>query len=250
MFCPKGVRVQVPPRAPIFMIADKYVYLLLSLGFFVPALLMLRRREWRKPIVAAGLVGAAAGLFAEWLYFVDYWRPPTLRGIAATSPEDALFGFGVAALALCIYLFFEGAHPAVWKLHRKHALHVVTLMVVVLGGWIVLTKVAHLNSMVASYIVFLITPTFLLVRRPYLWRMMLVSGFALALIGGMVYAVLFGMVSRDYIGNYFLLTGKPWNPTLFGFYPIAEAAWYFLWAFSVAGVYPYVFEGRERKIHD
>lgn len=232
------------------MIADNYLYLLLSLGFFIPALLMLRRREWRKPVIAAGLVGAAAGLFAEWLYFVDYWRPPTLRGIAVTSVEDALFGFGVAALALCIYLFFEGAHPAAWKLNRKHSLHVVALMVVVIGCWIVLTKVAHLNSMVASYIVFLITPAFLLARRPYLWRMMLVSGFALALIGGMVYAVLFGLLDRTYIDSYFLLTHERWNPTLFGFYPLAEVAWYFLWAFSVAGVYPYVCEAKERNLHD
>jgi len=232
------------------MIADKYIYLLLSLGFFIPALLMMRRKEWRKPVIAAGLVGAAAGLFAETLYFVDYWAPPTLRGVAAHSVEDALFGFGVAALALCIYEYFEGGRPAAWVLNRKHAVHIVALMVIVLVSWLLLVKVAHLNSMIATWITFLFTPAFLLWKRPKLWRRMIVSGVAMALIAGIIYAVLFGMLSKSYIANYFLLTDRSWDPTLFGFYPLAELVWYFMWGFSVAGIYPYIFDHTKPKLHE
>ena len=152
------------------MIADKYIYLLLSLGFFVSALLMLYHREWRKPVMAAGLLGAVAALLVAGFYYADYWRPPTLRGVGVVSFEDALFGFGVAALALCVYGFFEHAHPRNWALNRKHVIHIGILAVVTLGAFVTLTKVLQLNSIVASYTVLMITPGFILIRRHRLWR--------------------------------------------------------------------------------
>jgi hypothetical protein len=62
-------------------------------------------------------------LLAELFYLRDYWRPPSLFGIATVLVEDFIFGFAITALSFVAYLwifdakFTHGVHPPRRKLY-------------------------------------------------------------------------------------------------------------------------------------
>src|SRR5258706_14284145 len=83
---------------------ERYIYLLLVLLLLAALTSMLwARRDLRNMGLSVGLAGGLAGLISEIWFFRDYWRPPTLLGVAHISPEDFLFGFAIGALAAVVY---------------------------------------------------------------------------------------------------------------------------------------------------
>jgi len=78
---------------------DKYIYFIVCLYLVIIWLLIyILRKDLHQKLIKASLLGGLAGLIAEFWYFRDYWRPPSLFGQKIISLEDFLFGISVWAV--------------------------------------------------------------------------------------------------------------------------------------------------------
>lgn len=83
---------------------DRYTYLFISLFLFIPwFIIIFKRPDLRRKVIKTSLIGGVAGLIANFWYFRDYWRPPSLFGNTVISIEDFLFGFLITGIATSIY---------------------------------------------------------------------------------------------------------------------------------------------------
>lgn len=83
---------------------DRYTYLFISLFLFIPwFIIIFKRPDLRRKVIKTSLIGGVAGLIANFWYFRDYWRPPSLFGNTVISIEDFLFGFLITGISASIY---------------------------------------------------------------------------------------------------------------------------------------------------
>lgn len=225
---------------------NTYIYLLLSVPFLIAtAVIYICRKDLRRFILKVGILGGIFGVISESWYFQDYWRPPSLFGVGVPSIEDFLFGFGVVALGIVAPLFIlRQKRPASSKHSVRRALLIVGIVVALL---IVLSAFFHINSIVSSCIIFVGIAGFGLIQYPHLLRSALISSAALVIIATLTYAVLFLIISPDYLSKYFLLYGNLSAPIYFGFMPLTELVWYFTWGLAVT-VIPHLVNSKKRPI--
>jgi hypothetical protein len=219
------------------MIEDKYIYLLgslVTLALLVPIFIL--RKDMRRFIVKAGIVGGFAGLVSEFWYFKDYWVPPTTTGVATSSPEDFIFGFAFVALGATIFPFFlKQPHESSrggWKWTT------IWMLAFVLLGLVVLTNILGINSLIASTILMFALVVYILIRQPKLWRRAALGAAALGVYVMIAYALLIAVLSPHYIERYYTYVGQSWNPWLLGYMPLIELIWYL----AVGALTPIVFE--------
>ncbi len=213
------------------MLDPRFTYLLLTIPFLAfVAVIFIKRPDLHRFIVKAGILGAITAVVSEVWYFQDYWRPLNIfGGIAIPSIEDLLFGFGVVALGATAPLFILRLKKSSHGSHgRRNALVAALIIVATL---IVFVSLLHINSMVVSYVIFLVIVGLGLQRYPHLLKPALLSGLVLVLLASATYATLF-LLDPTYIGKHFLLSGNPLAPTLFGFMPLTELIWYFSWGMA------------------
>ncbi len=218
---------------------DSYIYLAMGVGFLLPVVVItMLRPDLLKIIFKVGILGGITGLIIEYWYFQDYWRPPSLFGVAVPSVEDFVVGFALAALASTVFWVISKQRQPVNK--GKFFRRFIPLAGVALIGIVVLSDVVGINSGIATYIVLSGATIFILVQKPFLWKKALVTAGCLVALSLIIYAILFGMLSPDYLDKYFLIVQHSWNPTLFGFFPLSELLWYALCGLSTGLIYDYV----------
>jgi hypothetical protein len=223
---------------------DTYIYLLLSVPFLAAtAIIYVLRKDLRRFILKIGILGGITGLISEIWYFQDYWRPPSLFGVAVPSIEDFLFGFGVVALGAVAPLFIFRAKQSPQGEHNRR--RILLLAGLSVAALILLTSILHVNSIVTSYIIFIVIAVIGLLKYPHLWKQAVVSGVVLVIVASLTYAVLFLVLSPDYIGKYFLLFNHSAVPIYFGFMPITEVIWYFTWGLAVTVMHDLI-KGKKR----
>lgn len=212
---------------------EQYGYLFLAVAVMACALLcIVVRPDLRRLWIKIGVVGGVLGLFSELLYFKDYWAPPSTSGIAVLSVEDFFFGFGVLALAACIYKvcfgfhFVEGQYPS-----RRRTVGVLFLIGVIL--LVVFNLGLGVNSILVSTAVFVFCSFVMLLQRPDLWRASIGSAALLTLVITPIYLALDALMP-NYIETYWLLAGTVLDVRLIGI-PLTEFAWY-LSTGSFAGI--------------
>jgi hypothetical protein len=218
---------------------DTYVYLVLTLPFVaLAAIIFILRPDLRRVILRVGLFGALLGLVLEFWYFRDYWQPPTLTGVAIQSIEDVLFGGAVTALAVTAYAFLtKQSLPRFGRSGLKR----LGLLVIAAGiAMVILNNLLGINSILAGSIIMLSIGAAILTKRPDLWKKAAVTAGVLVGVALLTYAPLFGLISPEYLDRYFLLTGEWWNPSLFGFFPVAELQWYIVDGMVVGILYDYL----------
>lgn len=218
----------------------QYVYLALGLMLLsIMVILAVVRRDLVRPAVLLGLVGIVLGPVSEFLYFRDYWRPPTTMGVAHLSPEDALFGFVIIAIGVMVYpaLFrrrFSGSNEP--RRRREFCL--------LFAGGVVLVLILNLILGVNSIIATIVAPStmsliMLYLRRdlvtPALYSAVLVVGVAL-----LVYVPLFGLWAPEFWHRYWLLKGTSMGVMIPGSIPITELAWYASTGFMTGMAYPFI----------
>lgn len=218
---------------------EKYGYLILTIPFLVVlGWIYIRRPDLRHSILKVGIIGGIVGLISELWYFQDYWRPDTLFGFGIPSLEDFLFGFGVIGLGAMLPIYvLKLTWPKKRDGRRKRIL---ALALGALLAMVVLTSVLKVNSIVTSYIIFLVITAIGLIKRPWLWKSMLISAVSLVLLGAIVYWI--GSVTGlfDWQNTEVYLVGaQAWAPVYLGFLPLTELIWYALWGTAAAAL-PYI----------
>lgn len=219
---------------------DRYTYLLLGLFLVVPLIgLVSMRKDLARLIAKVGIIGGVAGLLAEIFYFKDYWRPPSLFGVASISAEDFIFGFGITALSFSAYLWLfkvrlsEQVHPP------RHALYGI-FFVAGCVAMLFFNSYLGINSIFVSSAAFLLlTAVIMYLRRdlirPGIYSAILITGFM-----GMAYIILFDVISPHFWDNYWLLADTKWGITIFGNVPVTELVWYASWVVFVSVSYPFI----------
>ena len=218
---------------------DGFVYLFLSLGFFVPSLIIFfYRKDLRYLIFVLWVLGAFMGIVAEFFYFRDYWRPSSLAGNGVISVEDMLFGAGIVVLSVRIMdVFSKNTGRSFFATSRVRT--VATLLFV--GVMTLLTLfISGIDSMTSSLLSFLVSIVYISYKSPKLIKKSLATGSVLIGLALVIYAPLFAGIAKDYISLHFMTAGSPNNPVLFGFMPLSEMAWYGTWGVMASLVYNFL----------
>lgn len=219
---------------------DKYTYSLLGALILAPLLCILWiRKDLAHKAVKAGLVGGGAGLVSEFFYFKDYWRPPSLRGIAAVSVEDFIFGFAITSLSLVIYLWLSGGALGQQVYPTRHRLYLV-FFGIGLGVMLYGNLYARINSIFVSSAAFVgFTIHIFWVRRDLI-KVGLYSAAAICLFTGVVYILLFNAIYPEFWQKYWLLADTKWGVTVLGNVPVTEMIWYASWGLFASVSYFFV----------
>ncbi len=232
---------------------NKYTYLLLGLAILVPlAGILLTRKDLAAKAVKLGILGGVAGILAEFFYFKDYWRPPSLMGTATISPEDFIFGFAIAAFSFVAYMwlfrakFTQPSHPPRRTLYPL-------FFIGCLAAMLLFNLYLGINSIFVSSAVFLLFAAAMFFMRPDLIKAGMYSALIVTIFICAVYVLLFDVISPHFWDNYWLLSGTKWGVTVLGNVPLTEVLWYASWSLFAGIVYPFA-SGRaihtERKSKD
>jgi len=226
--------------------SDTFMYLIfIALPFFIGAVVIfILRSDLRRFIIKAGVIGGIVGLISEAWYFHDYWRPPSLFGVATPSIEDFLFGFGIVAFAATLPLvIFNEKRAERTAGSRKRG---VLLLLSSLGGIVVLASIFHINSVIVSFLVFGGLGLFILIKRPQSTKKALLTGIILAGIALITYSGIH-FFSPNYFTAYYLLSAQPIGVTILGLMPVTEFLWYFLWGLAGSVIFEYISGGDNGK---
>lgn len=221
---------------------ERYAYLVLSLSFAAPlAIMLLIRKDLAKLALLAGSFGGVAAAMAEVFYFRDYWRPPSMFGIATISPEDVIFGFSISVLAVITYLVLRRKQLITTATSHGHGKIYLSLFVCGLLSMLVFNVWLGINSIFVSSIAFLLCSLIMLSIRRDLIAIAIYSMVAITLLTLVVYIVLFDFFFKEFWHRYWLLHDTPYGGLLvFGHVPLTELLWYFSWAAAGSVSYPFI----------
>ena len=214
---------------------------MLAILFLIPvAVIYSVRTELRQTVNRLFFVGGFMGLVAEYWYFQDYWRPPTLLGVARISVEDFLFGVGAVCLGSVIYKFVFRV-KYLDSIYPKRYVLLCIYFVLGYSSMIIFNGLLNINSIFVSSIAFLVIAGWMILLRKDLLVPSLLSGLLLSLFALMVYLILFDMLSPNFWDNYWLLSNTKYGIKILGNVPLTELLWYFSWGCLAGIAYDFTF---------
>lgn len=235
-------------------------YFVVSVLFLaVWAVLFVRYRWLRGPMLALSLITMLAGPVSEYWYFQDYWRPPTLLSLPIIGGvEDLLFGFAIGGIAGFAY---EALFVKRWCLcDRDRLAHPEIILIfpaAILGSMLVLNGLLGINSIFASIAGMVAAGVSMLVVRRALWRNALVSGLLVAGTMFVLYLVpqLLFPQAHVFLDKAWLLNDTRFGGLIFGHVPVTEMIWGLAWGFAFGPFYVYLtgaheITGRGREQHE
>ncbi|HEV2340141.1 MAG TPA: hypothetical protein VGT05_05325 [Patescibacteria group bacterium] len=179
-------------------------------------------------MLSIGVGVGIAGIFAESIFFQDYWRPPLLFSLGHFGGiEDFLFGFALGGVGTALYgvvfhkRFRKKGNPHLWIIPLLILSELVCIWIFFYGF--------KINSIYASAIGFIIPSFIIMIVRKDL---IVETIFSAILVGSLMVflEMLVLLFAPTYLANFYLLYGKA--PLLFSIVPITE----FLWGTSFASV--------------
>lgn len=181
-----------------------------------------------------GTLVGAFGIFSEYFFFQDYWRPPLLIQFGPFGGvEDFLFGFAAGGIGAVV--FDLAASPS--KHHSKNAKKwiIYTAFLIQFISLILFASLLSLNSITASSIGLLLLAAIINWIRPDLIYNSLVSTLICAglLVG--VEALLLITFGGGYLENYFLLDKSEY--VVWGVIPLTELLWGLTFGAAVGPLY-------------
>ncbi len=207
---------------------DKYIYLIwaLLLGIIWLVIIAIRKDLVRK-MIKPSLLGGIMGILAEFWYFKDYWRPPSILGQGVASIEDFLVGFFITGIAVSIYDMVFGFKNISGK--KPHRLFFSLLFVLGISSLMILNIWVGINSILVSEAAFLLCTIIIILMRKDLLRPALMSGLLMVLVILPIYVLLFDVLSPNFWHLYWLVNQTKFDILVFGDIPLTELFWYFSW---------------------
>ena len=226
---------------------DRYTYLFISLFLFIPYFIIIfKRPDLRRKVIKTSLIGGVAGLIANFWYFRDYWRPPSLFGNTVISIEDFLFGFLITGIAASIYdTVFNKKYVKKYKKRKKFFGNLFLIGVIILfifNNWL------GINSIFVSSFAFLGFSIIIISIRKDLIIPSIVSGLLVTLIIIPIYIILFNYISPTYWDKYWLLANTSFGIEVLGNIPVTELIWYFTWGCFAGISYDFVSGSEKVKV--
>lgn len=232
----------------------RYLYLCLGLVQLVGvAVVWVARRDLRPVIYAAGAAGAIIETGAEVWYLRDYWRPPTItpwvtiHGQRWPLIEDAIYGFGVTALAACAVPFVVSLWPGQRLVYSHNRLEVDRrgqLPIIAVLAVVVMTIDAQFgsSSIWSAVWCFGVVAVYGVILRPDL----IVVGLGAAVLIGLLALVGYAggldwiVDGRSYLDRVLVHAGTRWDVRILGQVPLDEVAWNVARGACIAVMYPFL----------
>ncbi len=199
---------------------NKFAYLVGVSILLLVWLLLFLKRPYRREMLVMSLIIAPLGITQFW-YLKDYWEPKTLFGFSL-GIENFLFSFGIGGIAAVIYEEFRGAKLI--RTRRTPNWLVLGTGILLLINFVGLIEFFGVNSMYATYTVFLLVVIFILMRRKDLLFDAIGSGVICGFVGFILYLIylpLFPGIVKEWwkLSNLsgILILGIPFEELLFAF---------------------------------
>lgn len=229
----------------MFEIADKFIYLVLTIPFLVIWLILfLSRKDLRREILKISSITAVLGPLSEFFYFRDYWSPQSVFNFSILNfpimLEDVLFGFVIGGIGSVIYeIILKKKQKNVRS--KPNKIYIVILFLVVFLGCLFL----KINSIFASSLGFISSGVYILFKRKDLFFNSLLSGLLTSFVMFLIYNFLFNFLFKN--PNDLFETGwHLYNTNLGALFlgiPVTELVWAFSWGFLAGPLYEFI----ERK---
>ena len=220
----------------MFLIPHKYAYLVGTLIFFIPWLILFwHRKDLRKEMIVMSIIASFAGISTAYFWTQDWWRPYTITG-TRIGIEDLLLGISNGGIAAVLYeeVFRRKLYKRKSKEeHNKGLLFLVIVnfifFLVILYGLKTTSFYAFLFSMISFCVALVILRRDLLISS-------LINGLLMVLMVLPVYYILIifspGLIDKIYLFD-----------TLSGIritgIPIEELVFYYLFGFVGTLFYEY-----------
>lgn len=201
---------------------------------------MIIRKDLISLTLKLGFLGGVAGLAAELFYFRDYWRPPSLLGIATISIEDFIFGFAIAGLSVVVYpVLFKRTFGSMETPNRKR----MSLLLFVMGACSLLffNILLAINSIFVTSAIFLVWASVILYLRNDLIKPAVYSTGVISGIVILIYIVLFNFLFPEFWNKYWLLADTNFGLKVLGNIPATEILWYVAWILFGSVAYPFIY---------
>jgi len=217
---------------------EKYAYLILGVSLMIPWAVIYIRNPFKAGMLRVSFAGGIAGLLAEFWYFRDYWRPPTIWGEGVYSPEDFIVGFALFGIPCYVHLVFTRRRIDFEKYDKNRNKNFIILFFTGLGSLMVFNIWLGLNSGIVSVLTFAFLSLVIWIQRPDLIHVSLKTAFFMLFLIGFFYYILFNLLFPDFWVKYGLLEGtileRKWKNI-----PVSELFWYFTWGMLAGTFRPY-----------
>ena len=224
-------------------------WLMFSLLLFVVWLIIfILRKRTRKEMFFVSLFTMPFGL-TEPLFVPEYWNPPSLLNLAATTGfdiESLLFSFAVGGIGSVIYdTFFKSTNIKMSKheMHSKrHRYHLLALFSPVIA-FIIISLSTELNPIYSASIAMFVGGIATILCRPDLKKKILYSGIIFLAIY-FTFFLLFNTVYPDAVRQFWNIAGIS---GIFAFgVPIEELLFAFTYGLMWSSIYEHILWYREK----
>lgn len=214
---------------PNRMIPDKYAYLSLALMFMIAWTLIFIKNPWKSGMIRVGAVGGLMGMIAEFWYFRDYWRPPTLFGEGIVGLEDYIIGFALFGVGGYIHSSFTNKEIDFDKKMIPKNWDFFYIFLIGCGSLTFFSVILGFHSGYVTFLTFFLLSVYIWIQRPDLIGLSIISAFATLAISLVIYYINFNILFPNFWDQYGMLD-KP----ILGFkilnIPLSEMLWHFSWA--------------------
>jgi hypothetical protein len=211
------------------MLPDRYAYFTLSMLYMVVWGVIYWKNPWKSGMIRVGLVGGIMGILAEFWYFRDYWRPPTLFGEAIVGIEDYIIGFALFGVGGYIHSSFTKKEIDFEKQTAAKNIDFFFLFLIGCGSLTFFSVVLGFHSGYVTFITFFLLSVYIWLQRPDLIRLSWISAFATLAISLAIYYINFNWLFPEFWDRYGMLDKPILGYRLFNI-PLSEMLWHFTWA--------------------
>jgi len=225
----------------------KYSYLIGVLVFvFVWVLIFVKNKYSRQEMLYLAFFGMLFGPIANYLWYTrDWWNPPNILGLRV-GLEDFFLGIAHIGIVAVIYEWFFGKKydtelKITWTtVFDTAVIKRFTLFVVItLTPMLVLYYLVGLHSFWANLVGLVIGGTYILTKRPDLWRDIFYTAILMPLISTPAFW-LPEIITPGWIDKFWMFSNLS-GITLLKI-PIEDLIWYSLVGYCLGAFYEYVFE--------
>jgi hypothetical protein len=217
---------------------EKYAYLFLGILLMVPWAVIFIRNPFKSGMLRVSFAGGIAGLLAEYWYFRDYWKPPTLLGEGVYSPEDFIVGFALFGIPCYAHLVMTRRSIDYEKENKVKNKQFIILFFIGLSSLMLFNVLLGLNSGIVSILTFTFLSFTIWVQRPDLIHVSLKTAFFMLFLIGFFYYLLFNIFFPEFWVKYGLLEGTLLEKKWYNI-PVSELFWYFTWGLLAGTFWEY-----------
>lgn len=215
--------------APFYLVWTIFFLLIWLYLFF-------KRRDLRTEMLFISTLFGIGGILSQQTHIKDWWRPLTITG-TPIGVEDFFIGFAIGGIASVLYAFVYNKtfYDPPKRISLKRSYVFLFGFALLFLGMFYLAGVSSFYAVVTAYSAGIL---FMLLFRPDLIKMSVISGLLMVLLGSATYYFLF-LAYPNYIREFWYLP-ESWYAILILGVPIGEYLWYFLTGAFIGPLFEFI----------